>query len=92
MVRPDLCAWIEEGAHFVGLRVNTSQIRALVAVAVLAGEGQIGGIVSAAMLFGSDVLYMELRERGMLLKQPAVFAPIVGSLSDELPQSDIHQV
>lgn len=69
--------------------VNSSQIRALVEVALRTGEREIGEVIRAAVLSGDDVLHMKAKP-GELLGDVAVFAAIRRALSHAQAGRRIH--
>ena len=77
MIGPRLAPWMEQGDDRAGVGVDAGQVGALVEVAMLAGQGEIGVVVGPAVLARDDVLGV-MPCLGMGLGKPAVFAPVVG--------------
>jgi hypothetical protein len=81
---PRLASRIEEPDDAPGLRIDPREIRPFVQVAVIAGEGEVIGVVGAAVLPGDDVLDVKRDERDVLLQQPTVFAAPPSPRSNEI--------
>jgi hypothetical protein len=56
MFVPDLGAWIEEKAVFIGLRVKGAEVATFVAIAAPTGKGEVIGDGFAPMFQGNDVI------------------------------------
>src|SRR5690606_5099085 len=56
MCRPNICARVEESRQSSGIGIDARQVRALVSVAVMASQSEIGNVISAVMLARNDVL------------------------------------
>ena len=82
MTRPFLSSRIEEPDAPAGLRINASQIRALVSVAREARESQVAEYGSAAVLLGDDVIDLEGKFVESL-RHSAVFAARTRTASNE---------
>jgi hypothetical protein len=67
------------------------QIGPLGPIAFGAGKAKDVGIVGPAVLLCDDVLNMEGPKIGIVLVQSAVFTAMAGPLSDEGPESGVHQ-
>ncbi len=50
---------------------------------VIARQGQVGGVIRAAMLLGNDVVNMEGRERLLRLRDPAIFTAVARTLAHQ---------
>ena len=75
---PFLGSRVEQVRDFTCHWVNTREIWSLVAVAKVAGKGQVLWIIAATMLLGDDVLDMK-SDAIILLVNVAVFAAIVSA-------------
>ncbi len=71
-----------------GLRIQPGEIRALVQIAMVAGQREILLRVLAFVLACGDVLDLK---RQRLLPQPAVLTATRRALFDQLPQPGVHQ-
>ena len=72
-------------------RIKSTQVRTLVRIAVVAGESEVFAVVSSAMLASNDVLDMIAEERLRVLRKAAVFAAMIGTFTDGLPEPLVHQ-
>jgi hypothetical protein len=61
MALPLVTAWMEQSRQLSGLRIDSSQIRSLVAIAVYARKSQIVEAVRASVLFRYDVVDLKRR-------------------------------
>ncbi len=68
---PPILPGMKQTRQFARFRVVASQVRALVQVAPVAGEGQILGRVPAAVLPGNNMFCVEGHEGLVILAQPA---------------------
>jgi hypothetical protein len=59
--------------------------------AVVAGESEVFAVVSSAMLASNDVLDVIGEERLRVLRKAAVFAAMIGTFADGLPEPLVHQ-
>jgi hypothetical protein len=87
-----LAAWIEERDQFSGFRIDPSQVWALMQIAVMAGEGEVGQLVAPAMLFGNNVFRVKPEERILVLPEAAVLAAVVCPLPHMSPRRGIDHV
>ena len=72
-------------------RIKSTQVRTLVRIAVVAGESEVFAVVSSAMLASNDVLDVIGEERLRVLRKAAVFAAMIGTFTDGLPEPLVHQ-
>jgi hypothetical protein len=82
-----LQARIEQRDDLGRNRVDTRKVGALVPVAMVACESQVGKVVAAAVLPGNHVLDMEGEKRVRLLWQTAVLAVFSRPLMDRLTRA-----
>jgi len=64
------------------MRIDSGEVRALVQIAIYAGQRQIIQIVSPAMNLRNDVLNVEHRPRRIILRQVAILASVVSAFSN----------
>ncbi len=83
MIGPGLGSRVEEGRQLAGLRVQRSQVSALVMVAVRAGQSQVIQGRTAAVLFGDNVFDLE-GQKGECLGIETVLAFFPGSFQNRL--------
>jgi hypothetical protein len=57
---------------------------------VMAGKGQVGGMIAAAMLLGNDVLDVKRREGGVCFGKKAILTPIPRALVDLQAYRGVH--
>jgi hypothetical protein len=81
MFRPNLAAGIKQADNLPGLRIDSGQVAALVAIAECAAKGEILGVGRAAVLLGDDVVDL-VRGEAQRLGHSAVFAAARGTLMD----------
>lgn len=86
---PVIPTGMKQRSHRAGVRVNPREIGALLEIALRAGEREVGGVFSAAMLSGDDVFEVET-EGGGVLRQATVFAAVAGSLADKFAGGAVH--
>ena len=67
MIFPSVASRMKEPRDLPGLGINSSEVRALVEIALRAGEREIVGIVGAAVLPGDDVFDVKT-EAGKLFR------------------------
>ena len=72
-------------------RVKSAQVRSLVCIAVIAGESEVFAVVSSSMLSSNDVLDVIGEERLRALRKATVFAAMIGTFTDGLPEPLVHQ-
>jgi hypothetical protein len=87
VIAPNLRSRVEE-------RVNRAveiarEVRALVEVALGAGQAEVVGLIRAAVLSGDDVFDVK-GEEGVVAVKAAVFAPVFGASPNQSPQSGRH--
>jgi hypothetical protein len=59
MFFPGMLTWVEERDDLPGSRVNAREISTFVRVASVAGQGEVCGIIMAAVLTGNNVLNLK---------------------------------
>jgi hypothetical protein len=72
-------------------RIKSTQVRTLVRIAVVAGESEVFAVVPSAMLSSNDVLDVIGEERLRALRKATVFAAMIGTFTDGLPEPFVHQ-
>ncbi len=82
MKQPDECA---------AFRIKSTQVRTLVRIAVVAGESEVFAVVPSAMLSSNDVLDVIGEEWLRALRKATVFAAMIGTFTDGLPEPLVHQ-
>ena len=90
MMRPVVPTRMEQLRDFLCQCVDAREVRAFVVVTVMAGKGQVGGMIAAAVLFGNDVLDVKRREGSECFREKAIFTPIARALPDMLACRDVH--
>ena len=60
-------------------------------IAVIAGESEDFAVVPSAMLSSNDVLDVIGEERLCALRRATVFAAMIGTFTDGLPEPLVHQ-
>lgn len=90
MAIPFLPARVKEEHHLTRLGVDPAQIRPFVVIAMVAGQTEVVLVITAAMLFGGDVLHVECGQRDMLLRQTTVFAAVARAAADALSDFLLH--
>ena len=90
MIRPCLCAWVEEQYHLIADRIDGREIWPFMMVAVRTGQCQIAGLIISTMLTGTDMLNVKTIDRGKLLRQQAVFATMIRPLPNQLARGFIY--
>lgn len=90
VILPCVLARIEEAGHLTGFGINSGQVRALVQIAVVAGECEVRWIVAAAVLPCDDVLDMEGDERHVRLRETAVLTAVRSPAADQPSDGRIH--
>jgi hypothetical protein len=73
MLGPAILARVKQSHELAGARIQAGDVRAFVAVAVVAGEREVRGDRLAAVLLGDDVIDLK-RSFGVCVGQEAVFA------------------
>lgn len=86
MFRPLLASGIEKLGDPPRLGIVPGQVGALVQIAVDAGEREVCGGVTAAVLSRQDVLDLELDDGRLRLAQLAILAPVASPLPDVVPR------
>src|SRR5206468_3150017 len=90
MIFPSVASRMKEPRDLPGLGINPSEVRALMEIALRAGEREIVRIVRAAVLPGDDVFDVKT-ESGKLFRQTTIFAAVSGALPDKLAGHRVHQ-
>ncbi len=90
VVGPPLSARIEQFRNLVGFWIDSSEIAALVKVAVDTCQGKILVFVRSAMLSGNDVLDLQSSYWRLLFRKLTVLATKLRTLTDLLARTLIH--
>lgn len=85
-----LGARVVRGNQVAGLGIDAREVRSLMQAAVIAGEGEVRGVVATAVLPGNDVLDVESDERRGRLRHAAVFASVTGPPTDQSADGRVH--
>src|SRR5262249_35686445 len=89
MPPPLVTARVKQPGDAAGVRVNSGQVRSLVAVAQEAGQGEVPRPGRAPVADSDDMV--NFKEDGIaLLGHPAVFAAGMGPFPDQLFQGAVH--
>ena len=72
------------------LGIDPGQVRALVQIAVDAGEREVPEVVTATMFSRQDVFGLELVDGRLRLGQLAILAPVASPLPDVVPRPLVH--
>lgn len=80
---------MKQNLYTAGYRVDSTQVRAFVQIAAMAGERQIPDIAGAPVLAGNNVFNL-VRDRAVLLARPTILATISGSAADKQPGFRVH--
>jgi hypothetical protein len=83
MCIPVIRSWIEERHQLIRQRVVSGDVAALEIIATSAGQAQILGRRSAAMLLRANVIRL-VTQNGARLREPAILAAIACSLPHRL--------
>jgi hypothetical protein len=86
---PEVAPRVEEWNHISVSRVNTGEVGAFVEVAAEATESKVVRAISAAVFPGGDVVDGKSLPMSSLGKM-AVFAALLGTVTDELAQGVVH--
>ena len=76
----------------IGVGIYARQVGTFMKIAIDTRERKIVEIVGATMLFGDDMLDVELSKRRIVLMQSTVFASIIGPLSHPVSCRSIHSL
>lgn len=90
MILPDILPRMEEPDRRVRVGIKPDKVRALVQIAVHAGQREIVFRGRATMLPSSDVLNVERRVRFIINAETTVFAAVSRPLTNHLPQLRVH--
>ena len=85
VVLPDILPWMEEPNWQIGIGIKAKQVRALVQIAVHAGQREIVLNSLPPMLPRNDVLYVKWRVWFVLDAETTVFAAVSRPLANQLP-------
>ncbi len=80
---------MKQNLYTARYRVDSTQVRAFVKIAAVAGERQILNFVGAPVLACNDVFDL-VRDRAMLLTKPTLLATIAGPAAHKQPRFGIH--
>ena len=83
MLLPSLRTRVKQRCHAAGPTVHARQVRPLVQVAPPARQREVRRVIGAVVLNGPHVVDLVRDERGVSLRQSAVFAPVSGAVPDE---------
>jgi hypothetical protein len=89
---PGVLTWVEKSGNFTRFGINAREIGTLMRVASVAGQGQIRGLIIAAVLARNNVLNVEGRKRELLLAEQTIFAAIACSAKDKYADRRVHQL
>jgi len=92
VIAPSIPPRVKQAAHLPSFRIDPSQIRALVKIAVDASESEILQLIGPTVLLWDDVLYVERGKWRIFLVQLAVLTPMASSLADEGPSGLVHEL
>ena len=87
---PAVLARMKDRRNLIGIGINAGQIGPFVKVTFRAGQGEVFGITRAAVLPCRDMLNME-SQAGTFLRQPTILTSVLGTTSDEITCSRVHQ-
>lgn len=90
MSRPLVPPRMKEPHKFLGDRIDACQVRPLVEVVLVTGQGQIAWRIRTTMLTGNDVFDVEGEERVIVLMELAVFAALPRALPDQFSRGSVH--
>jgi len=87
---PNIRAGIEKPCQLAGVRINAGEIRSLFSVAQMAGKGEVGYLLSSAMLSRDNMLHMKSEVGIILLVNSAILTTVVSPLANKVFGSVIH--
>jgi len=90
VIVPIASSWVEQFDDSAGLGINARQVRAFEGVAAITRQCEVFRAVVGEMLAGDDVLDMKRDKRRGGLRNPAVLAPVVSSMSDKFASLSVH--
>jgi len=88
---PPILPRMKQPDERAAFRIRSTQVRTLVRIAVIAGESEVFAVVPSAMLSSNDVLDVIGEERLRALREATVFAAMIGTFTDGLPEPLVHQ-
>lgn len=88
--RPLVPARMEEANNRRRQGIDSGEIRTFVGVASVAGEGEVVRGSGTAMLPRDDVLDVKSRVWNRVLRKPAVFAPVCGTVAHQFANERCH--
>lgn len=87
---PTIAPGMEQWCDAAGLRIKSGQIWPFVQIAVNASQSQILRIIRSTVCFGNDVLYVECRQRGIILAKMTILAAVSRSFSNAGSRPLVH--
>lgn len=87
---PRVTAGVKQRDYLARVWINAAEVRTLVKIAPVTGEGKIGRIITAVVLASNDVLNMKWNV-SRRLRQPTVLARFTGASPDKASNFHIHQ-
>jgi hypothetical protein len=88
---PQVLPRMKQPDERAGFWIKSTQVRSLVRIAVVAGESEVFAVVPSAMLSSNDVLDVIGEERLRALRKATVFAAMISTFTDGLPDPLVHQ-
>ena len=82
MFVPLLPSRVKQLRNFARFRIDSSQIRSFVQIAIDAGKSQVVEDVASAMSFWNDVFDVKSGQRRIILTQMTILASVLGALAD----------
>jgi len=89
VILPPISSRVKQNLYIARYGVDSTQVRAFVKIATMAGERQIFDIAGAAVLAGNNVFDL-VWDGAVLLTKPTVLATVSGPAADKQPGSGIH--
>jgi hypothetical protein len=81
---------MEERDKLTARRVDARQVRPLVGVTAVTGQGKIIRVIRPMVLLGDDVFEV-MPEASLFLAEQTVFTAVPGTLAGKLSRGGIHQ-
>lgn len=91
VLTPTVLPRMKQSDQRAAFRIKSTQVGTLVRIAVVAGESEVFAVVPSAMLSSNDVLEVIGEERLRALRNAIVFAAMIGTFTDGLPEPLVHQ-
>src|SRR5262249_24290031 len=80
---PHVAVRVKQHDNYSRLRVNASQIRALMEITVITRQGQVAEFIRAVMLLRDKVVNMEERKGLLGLRHPAILTAVTCPLTHQ---------